>query len=135
MFIFLTQDQVQFQYGSKQWQYSFNEIVELGLLKKKKSYLFENSSFIAVTASAYYCMIFTKLTELYYVIPALLCYTFLIILRFHNKTEFDYFVIVKDIYKKETKVKINALDRPIIGKQIDQYLHFEYERILKNPQN
>jgi hypothetical protein len=52
-------------------------------------------------------------------------------MRFNNKSEFDYFVIVKDIYKKETKVKIDALDRPAIGKQIDQYLNFEFERILK----
>ena len=131
MFISLTHDQVQFQYGSKQWQYNFNEIVELGLLKKKKTYLFENGAFMAVTVLAYYCMIFTNVMELYYLIPTLLCYSFLIILRFNNKTEFDYFVIVKDIYKKETKVKINALDRPMIGKQIDQYLNFEFERILK----
>ncbi|KRB59790.1 hypothetical protein [Flavobacterium sp. Root186] len=130
MFISLTHDQVQFQYGSKQWQYNFNEIVELGLLKKKKTYLFENGAFMAVTVLAYYCMIFTNVMELYYLIPTLLCYSFLIILRFNNKTEFDYFVIVKDIYKKETKVKINALDRPMIGKQIDQYLNFEFERIL-----
>ncbi|MCD9576928.1 hypothetical protein [Flavobacterium soyae] len=131
MFISLTHDQVQFQYGSKQWQYNFNEIVELGLLKKKKTYLFENGAFMAVTALAYYCMIFTSLMELYYLIPTLLCYSFLIILRFNNKTEFDYFVIVKDIYKKETKVKIDALDRPMIGKQIDQYLNLEFERVLK----
>ncbi|KRD09017.1 hypothetical protein ASE21_14295 [Flavobacterium sp. Root901] len=135
MFISLTHDQVQFQYGSKQWQYNFNEIVELGLLKRKKTYLFENSSFIAVTGLAYYCMIFTKLMELYYVIPALLCYTFLIISRFHNNTEFDYFVIVKDIYNKETKVKINALDRPLIGKQIDQYLNLEFQRIIERTKN
>lgn len=131
MFISLTNDQVQFQYGSKQWQYNFNEIVELGLLKKKKTYLFENGAFTAVTVLAYYCMIFTNVMELYYLIPTLLCYSFLIILRFNNKAEFDYFVIVKDIYKKETKVKIDALDRPAIGKQIDQYLNFEFERILK----
>lgn len=131
MFISLTHDQVQFQYGSKHWQYNFNEIVELGLLKKKKTYLFENGAFMAVTVLAYYCMIFTNVMELYYLIPTLLCYSFLIILRFNNKTEFDYFVIVKDIYKKEIKVKINALDRPVIGKQIDQYLNFEFERILK----
>ncbi|MDR6763232.1 hypothetical protein J2Y38_003451 [Flavobacterium sp. 2755] len=131
MFISLTHDQVQFQYGSKQWQYNFNEIVELGLLKKKKTYLFENGAFTAVTVLAYYCMIFTNVMELYYLIPTLLCYSFLIVMRFNNKSEFDYFVIVKDIYKKETKVKISALDRPAIGKQIDQYLNFEFERILK----
>jgi len=131
MFISLTHDQVQFCYGSQNWQYSFNEIVELGLLKKKRTYLFENGAFISVTALAYYCMIFTNLMELYYIIPALLCYAFLIILRFHNNTEFDYFVIVKDIYQKETKVKINASDRPMIGRQIDNYLNFEFNRVLQ----
>lgn len=131
MFISLNHDQVQFCYGSKKWQYSFNEIVELGLLKKKRTYLFVNGAFIAVTVLAYYCMIFTNLLELYYVLPALLCYTFLSIMRFNNNTEFDYFVIVKDIYRKETKIKINAQDRPAIGKQIDHYLNFEFNRILE----
>ncbi|WP_345147109.1 hypothetical protein [Flavobacterium ginsengiterrae] len=131
MFISLIHDQVQFCYGSKKWQYSFNEIVELCLLKKKRTYLLENGVFVAVTVLAYYCMIFTNLMELYYVIPALLCYAFLIIMRFHNNTEFDYFVIVKDIYLKETKVKINAQDRSAIGKQIDNYLNFEFNRILE----
>ena len=130
MFISLTHDQVQFYYGSIRWQYSFDEIAELGLLKKKKTYFLENSAFIAVTALAYYCMLFTNLIELYYIIPTLLCYTILIILRFHNKIDFEYYVIVKDIYKKEIKVKINVLDRPVIGKQIDQYLNHEFDRIL-----
>jgi hypothetical protein len=130
MFISLTHDQVQFCYGSIRWQYNFNEIAELGLLKKKKTYFLENSAFIAVTALAYYCMLFTNLIELYYIIPTLLCYAILIILRFHNKIDFEYYVIVKDIYKKEIKIKINALDRPVIGKQIDEYLNHEFDRIL-----
>ncbi|MBF4516761.1 hypothetical protein IRZ71_10415 [Flavobacterium sp. ANB] len=131
MFITLTHDQVQFYYGSEHWQYNFNEIVELGLLKKKKSYLFENSVFVTVTALAYYFLIFSDIVELYYIIPVLLCYTILIILRFHNDPEFDYYVIVKDIYKKEIKTKINAFDRPAIGKQIDQYLNLKFDRILQ----
>ncbi|WP_281232941.1 hypothetical protein [Flavobacterium gelatinilyticum] len=132
MFISLTNDQVEFNYGSKRWQYNFNEIVELGLLKKKKSYLFENTAFISVTALTYYCMLFTNLMELFYVIPALLCYTFLIILRFHNNKKFNYYVIVRDVYKKATVVKINNLDRPAIGRQIDEYLNFEFERAVNS---
>jgi len=131
MFITLTYDQVQFYYGSKRWHYNFNEIVELGLLKKKKSYLLENSVFVAVTAFAYYCMMFSNIVELYYIIPTLLCYTILIILRFHADFEFDYYVVVKDIYKKEIKVKIKPLDRPAIGKQIDHYLNQKFDRILQ----
>nr|WP_199000599.1 hypothetical protein [Flavobacterium sp. ASV13] len=131
MFFTLTHDQVQFQYGSNRWQYNFNEIAELGLLKKKKTYLLENSAFISVTALAYYCMVFSNLSELYYIGPTLLAYTILIILRFHNDKEFDYYVIVRDIYKKETKVKINRQDRPVIGKQIDQYLSCNFDRLLK----
>jgi hypothetical protein len=130
MFISLTHDQVQFHYGSLQWQYNFNEIEELILLKKKKTYLLINGAFITVTALAYYCMLFTDLMDLYYVIPTLLCYTILIILRLHTKIEFEYYVIVKDIYQKEIKVKIDVMDRPLIGKQIDQYLNHEYYRIL-----
>jgi hypothetical protein len=130
MFISLTHDQVQFHYGSLRWQYNFNEIEELVLLKKKKTYLLINGAFIAVTALAYYCMLFTDLMDLYYVIPTLICYSILIILRLHTKIEFEYYVIVKDIYQKEIKVKIDVMDRPLIGKQIDQYLNHEYYRIL-----
>lgn len=131
MFITLTNDHVHFDYGSKRWQYNFNEIVELGLLKKKKTYLLENGAFISVTALAYYCMFFSNLMELYYIVPALLMYTVLIILRFHNTIEFEYYVIVKDIYRKETKVKIKTLDRLVIGKQIDQYLSLEFNRLVQ----
>lgn len=42
MFITLNHDHVHFEYGSHRWQYNFNEIVELGLLKKKKTYLLIN---------------------------------------------------------------------------------------------
>lgn len=131
MFITLTHDQVRFYYGSEHWQYNFDEIVELGLLKKKKSYFLENIAFLAVTAFAYYFIIFSNFAELYYIIPTLLCYTILIILRFPKNIEFDYYVIVKDIYQKETKVKIKALDRTKIGKQIDQYLSLKFDQILQ----
>ncbi|MNX71597.1 hypothetical protein D3C86_1029180 [compost metagenome] len=79
-------------------------------------------------------MLFTDLMDLYYVIPTLLCYTILIILRLHTRIEFEYYVIVKDIYQKEIKVKIDVLDRPLIGKQIDEYLNHEYYRILHQTQ-
>ena len=131
MFITLTHDQVCFYYGSERWQYNFDEIAELGLLKKKKSYFLENIAFLIVTAFAYYFIIFSNFAELYYIIPTLLCYTILIILRFPKNIEFDYYVIVKDIYQKETKVKIKALDRTKIGKQIDQYLSLKFDQILQ----
>ncbi|RUT72319.1 hypothetical protein D0817_01530 [Flavobacterium cupreum] len=131
MFFTLTHDQVTFCYGSKRWQYSFNEIVELGLLKKKKSYLLENSAFIAITAIAFYCMVFSDLTEMYYIVPTLLCYTLIIILRFHADIDAEYYVIVKDVYSKEIRVKIKNLDRPVIGKQIDQYLNLEFDRMVQ----
>ncbi len=131
MFLTLTHDQVQFYYRSESWQYDFNEILELGLLKKKKSYLIENISFIIVTIFAYYFMFFTDFVELYYIIPTLLCYTILVILRFPKNIEFDYYVVVKDIYKKEIKIKINALDKIKIGKQIDQYLNLKFDHILQ----
>jgi len=131
MFFTLTHDQVQFHYGSKRWQYNFDEIVELGLLKKKKSYFLENSAFAAITALAYYFMVFSDVTELYYIIPTLLCYTILIILRFHNTIDFEYYVIVRDVYKNQTKVKINPSDRPVIGKQIDQYLNIQFDHMLQ----
>ncbi|MRX38524.1 hypothetical protein GJU43_04505 [Flavobacterium sp. LC2016-23] len=131
MFFTLTHDQVQFCYGSKRWQYSFNEIVELGLLKKKKSYFLENGVFIAITAIAYYCMVFSDLMEMYYIVPTLLCYTIIIISRFHTDIDAEYYVIVKDVYKREIRVKIKNLDRPVIGKQIDQYLNLEFDRMVQ----
>jgi len=131
MFITLTQDQVQFQYGSKRWQYCFNEITELGLLKKKKTYLLENGVFTLTTVLAYYCMFFSNLNDLYYIGPTIIVYAVLIILRFYNTFEFDYYVIVKDVYKKEIKVKIKVLDRHEIGKQIDEFLHLNFNRLLK----
>jgi len=131
MFLTLTHDQVLFYYGSEQWQYNFNEILELGLLKKKKSYHLENIAFLLVTLFAYYFMIFSNFAELYFIIPTLLCYTILVILRFPKNKEFDYYVVVKDIYNKEIKIKISAFDKIKIGKQIDQYLSLKFNHILQ----
>jgi hypothetical protein len=131
MFFTITHDQVHFHYGSKSWQYSFNEIVELGLLKKKKSYLLENGIFIVITAIAYYCMVFSDVMDLYYIVPTLLCYTIIIISRFHGNIDSEYYVIVKDVYQNEIRVKIKNHDRPVIGKQIDLYLDQEFDRNLQ----
>lgn len=124
-------DKVRFRYKSNNWQYQFDEIKELGLLKKKKKYFLENGAFIAVIAVAYYCMLFSDLTDLYYIIPALLCYTFIMSARFSNKAEFVYFVFVRDIYKNEIRTKIALRDRTIIGKQIDYYLDLQFEKSVK----
>ncbi|AWK07126.1 hypothetical protein HYN56_23995 [Flavobacterium crocinum] len=121
-------DKIKFDYDSKEWQYQFNEIRELRLLKKKKKYFLENGAFIAVTGATYYCMIFSNLMDLYYIIPALLCYALIIASRFKNNNEFEYFIFVKDIYKKEIRTKIATKDRVLIGKQIDQYLGLQFER-------
>lgn len=124
-------DEVRFCYKSKNWQYQFNEIKELGLLKKKKKYFLENAAFIAVTATTYYCMLFSNLMDLYYIIPAILCYAFIIAIRFSNKAEFVYFVFVKDIYQNEIRTKIAAKDRMLVGKQIDSYLDLQFEKSVK----
>ncbi|WP_163408273.1 hypothetical protein [Flavobacterium ajazii] len=131
MFITIFTDTIKFHYKSKNWQYHFDEIQELGLLKKKKKYFLENGAFIAVTIVAYYCMIFTDIVDLYYIIPTLLCYVFIIIARFDNPSEFAYFVFVKDIYRKEIRIKIASKDRLLIGKQIDRYLDLQFERNIK----
>ena len=124
-------DKVRFRYKSKNWQYQFDEIKELGLLKKKKKYFLENAAFIAVTATTYYCMLFSNLMDLYYIIPAILCYAFIIAIRFSNKAEFVYFVFVKDIYQNEIRTKIAAKDRMLVGKQIDSYLDLQFEKSVK----
>jgi len=124
-------DEIRFHYKSKSWQYHFDEIKKIGLLKKKKKYFIENGAFIAVTAVAYYFMIFSDLMDLYYIIPALLCYVIIVAARFSEKSEFDYFVFVKDIYKNEIKTKIEVKDRVLIGKQIDYYLGLQFERSIK----
>ncbi|MCV9927907.1 hypothetical protein OIU83_09600 [Flavobacterium sp. LS1R49] len=130
MFINLTNDNVEFHYKSKRWKYAIDEIVELGILKKKKKYLLENGAFIIVTVFAYYCMLFSNLIELHYILPTILFYAVIIILRFHDSSEFEYYVIVRDIYKKEIKIKIKALDKRTISKQIDQYLSLKFNLIV-----
>ena len=124
-------DKVRFCYKSKNWQYHFDEIKEIGLLKKKKKYFLENGAFLAVTAAAYYCMLFSNLMDLYYIIPAILCYSFILAMRFGNKAEFAYFVFVKDIYQNKIRTKIAAKDRILVGKQIDSYLDLQFERSIK----
>jgi len=123
-------DEVRFRYKSKNWQYQFDEIKELGLLKKKKKYFLKNGAFIAVTAT-YYCMLFLNIMDLHYIIPAILCYAFIIIALFSNKAEFVYFLFVKDIYQKEIRTKIAQKDRAMVGKQIDYYLNLQFERSIK----
>ena len=98
-------NKIRFSYKSKNWQYDFDEIKEIGLLKKRKKYFLENTAFAVVTAVTYYCMIFSDIMDLYYIIPALLCYTLIITVRFSDPTEFVYFIFVKDIYQKEIKTK------------------------------
>lgn len=124
-------NEVRFRYKSKNWQYQFDEIKELGLLKKKRKYFLENGAFIAVTAAAYYCMLFSTMMDLYYIIPAILCYAFIIAIRFSNKAEFVYFVFVKDIYQNEIRTKIALKDRAMVGKQIDYYLDLQFERSIQ----
>jgi hypothetical protein len=131
MSITLTSDQVHFQYGKNCWNFTFDEIAELGILRKKKTYIFVNASFILVTVMAYYCMIFSHLVDMYYIIPTLLCYSLLTIIRFHDNVEFEYYVLLRHIDKKEIKVKIKASDRHCIGKQIDQYLDIQFDRMIK----
>lgn len=129
--ITITPDKIKFCYESNTWQYDFDEIKELGILKKKKTYFMQNGAFIIVTAIAYYCMIFSNLPDLYYIIPVLFCYTFIIISRFYNPAKFVYFVLVRDVYQKEIKTKIALKDRFLIGKQIDHYLDLKFERNIK----
>ncbi|WP_427874859.1 hypothetical protein [Flavobacterium sp. MMS24-S5] len=124
-------DKVRFRYKSKNWQYHFDEIKEIGLLKKKKKYFLENGAFLAVTAATYYCMLFSNLIDLYYIIPAILCYSFILAMRFWNKAEFAYFVFVKDIYQNKIRTKIATKDRILVGKQIDSYIDLQFERSVK----
>ncbi|MFD1602616.1 hypothetical protein ACFSJW_20205 [Flavobacterium artemisiae] len=129
--ITITPDKIKFCYQSNTWQYDFDEIKELGILKKKKTYFLENGAFICVTAIAYYCMIFSNLPDLYYIIPILLSYTFIIIARFYKPVDFIYFVLVRDIYEKEIRTKIDLKDRVLIGKQIDHYLDLQFEKNIR----
>ncbi|MBF4471361.1 MULTISPECIES: hypothetical protein [Flavobacterium] len=130
MFTILTYNNVQFRYGSKSWNYTFDEIEELSLVKKNKSYSKENFAFISVTALAYYFMLFSNLMDLYYIIPAILCYSVIITLRFHDTSKFEFYVFVKDIYNKETIIKIKTTDRTKIGKHIDLYLDLKFKKLV-----
>ncbi|MEN2413119.1 hypothetical protein [Flavobacterium mesophilum] len=131
MFITFTPNQVHFCYGKNSWYYAFEEIIELGLVRKKKNHLFINVLFGLVTAVAYYCMLFTKIPDLYYIIPSLMVFAILTILRFHDTAEFDYYVLVRDCYQKEITVKIKSKDRPIVGKQIDIFSSIQFAQTIK----
>lgn len=131
MFITFTPNQVHFCYGKKSWYYAFEEIIELGLVRKKKNYFLINVLFGLVTAIAYYCMLFTTIPDLYYIIPALMAFAILTILRFHDTAEFDYYVLVRDCYQKEIAVKIKSKDRPALGKQIDIFSTIQFEQTIK----
>lgn len=121
-------DKIRFCYKSKNWQYHFDEIKEIGLLKKKKKYYLKNGAFTIVTAVTYYCMIFSDLPDLYYIIPAILCYAFIISMKGVNSARFVYFIFVRDINKNVIRTEIEAKDRLLVGKQIDYYLNLQFER-------
>ncbi len=131
MFLTFTQTEVHFCYNKKKWQYTFDEIIELGLIRKKRNYFLINVLFVLVTVATYYCMLFTKIADMYYVIPALLSFTILIILRFQDSAEFDYYVLVRDCYQKEIIVKIKGKDKNYMSKQIEEYVNIQFERITK----
>lgn len=131
MFITFTTTQVHFCYGKNKWYYAFEEIIELGFIRKKKKYFLTNFAFALVTLSAYYCMIFTRIPDLYYIIPSLFAFTILIVLRFHDKAEFNYYVLVRDCYQKERLVKIKNKDKNAIGKQIDAFQNIQFEHTIK----
>jgi hypothetical protein len=131
MFLTFTQTQVHFCYSKKKWQYTFDEIIELGLIRKKRNYFSINVLFVLVTVATYYCMLFSKIADMYYVIPALLSFTILIILRFHDTAEFNYYVLVRDCYQKEIIVKIKGKDKNYMSKQIKEYVNIQFERITK----
>ncbi|MFB9076785.1 hypothetical protein ACFFLS_23780 [Flavobacterium procerum] len=131
MFITLTSDKITFRFKSKQWHYHFDEIKELGLVRRKKMFYLENTAFAAVTAITYYFMIFTNVSDLYYIIPAVLCYTILVIARFYHTDEFVYLVMIKDVYDNEKRIKIASNDRLLIGKQIDSFLELQFNQNIK----
>lgn len=131
MSITISPEEIKFNYKSKNWKYHFDEIKKLGLLKKKRNYFAENTVFVIATFTVYYCMLFSDLMALYYIVPTLLSYLFIIIMKFNNDTEFVYFVFVKDIYKNEIKTKIAVKDHFLIAKQIDKYLDLQFERNIR----
>jgi len=104
-------DKIRFSSKSKNWQYDFDEIRRIGLVKKRKKFFLENTAFAVVTAATYYCMIFSDLMDLYCIILAILCYIPITILRFSDSTKFVYFLFVKDIHQKEIMTKIESKDR------------------------
>lgn len=75
-------------------------------------------------------MFFSDIIDIYYLAPTILCYTVIITIRF-NSAEFKYYVLVQDIYGKQTKIKIKAVDKQKIRKQIDVYLNQKFEQSLQ----
>jgi len=130
MFINCTVKEVQFRYGTKGWKYAYNEISELCIVRKKKTYLIKNLLFTILGVLGYNCMIFSNFTNLYFIIPILLCYC-IIFLGFQDVTEFNYYVLVRDINNNAIKIKISARHQSIIGKSIYEYKKLMFDQIKK----
>ncbi len=128
MFITYTPQAVQFQYGIKGWQYTFNEIAEIGIVRKRKRYSIRNFIFITVAALLYYYLFFTDLKCFYLAIALIACFAAIVFFWFHNPDEFTYYLLVRDKKKKETKIKIKARDRHIIRKQLEYYEKLNFDR-------
>jgi len=129
MFINLTNDIAEFTYGRRQWKYGIDEILELGLAKKKKRYFLENATFIGLIIVAYYFMCFSHIKFWLYAIPTVIFCAFIFIAPLIDSCKYDYHIVVIDIYNKKTKIKIRQQDKLVILKKIDDFLKIKFDHI------
>jgi len=130
MFITYTAHSVQFQYGAKGWQYDFNEIAKLGILRKRKSHIIENIISAIGCALVYYYLFFTDWDYAYAVVPLLLCFAVLLYFLFLRRSEFAYYIMVQDTNQKQTRIRIKAGDRHIIRRELEHYENIDFKRTL-----
>jgi len=130
MFLRITSQDVQFNYGKKGWRYNFNEVAALGMLKKKNTYFFESISFVAAGIFLYYSL-FYCLNYLYYPEIAVLCCILAAACRYLCRKDFTYYVRVTDKEGRVIKIKIKERDKSAILKELHVYDNLRFQRSLQ----
>jgi len=121
-------EKVVFKYGKKEWRSTLGDIKDLGIARRKKILPLEDISVLVVTFISIYLMTQTDIEDAYFIVPTIIFYTFIIILKHRDYDKFRYFVILKETNGKIVKIKIEAYDRSTIGNEIGECLKIKFER-------
>lgn len=130
---YLTMDSntVFLKYKKWEWAYRLEEISDLGLQKKRKLYSLPDIAVAFVTALSLYLMTNTNIEEVYYVVPLVIFYAFIVLLKCRHADKFIYYLVVKTNNGVVRKIKIDPLDRQDINREVVEFLSLKFERDIK----